>query len=385
MVSNTPPPVSESPMTAYRVRVKAGDIEPDPAQRLAVEKLELLSRALRGYKPERTKGRKGLFGRMGFGSKPADDRPPPSGLYLYGGVGRGKSMLMDLFADHVDVPHKTRIHHHVFMKRVHDRLHFHRAQSRSKKDDVIASVADEIASDAWLLCFDEFDVNDIADAMIISRLFEALFDRGVVVVATSNKAPDNLYRNGLHRDRFLPFIDILKSHVDILEMDGGSDYRRGRAVEERVYFAPKDEDTQGHLGAWFKELTGETFGSPTTVKVYGRDIAVPQALKGVAWFTFDDLCAKPLGANDYLAVAEAFSSVILSDVPILGPENRNEARRFIHLIDALYESKTRLIISAAAEPDQLYPAGDGSFEFRRTASRLMEMQASDYLAGAKAA
>ncbi|MCR9254515.1 MAG: cell division protein ZapE [Alphaproteobacteria bacterium] len=367
-------------MAAYRAKVASGELKADPMQRLSAEKLELLSRALRGYSPQRGE-RKGLLGRIGFRPKKRDedDRPPPSGLYLFGGVGRGKSMLMDLFSENVDVEHTLRVHHHVFMKRVHDRLHHYRSTNKSKKVDVIDLVADEIAAEAWLLCFDEFDVNDIADAMIIARLFEALFDRGVVVVATSNKAPDQLYRNGLHRDRFLPFIDILKARVDILEMDSGYDYRRDRDRDEEVYFSPLGPETVAALDHVFKRLTGENFGPPSYLRIYGRSIAVPQSIKSVARFAFDDLCAKPLGANDYLEIAGAFHTVLLSDIPLLGPENRNEARRFIHLIDALYENRNRVYFSAAAEPDKLYPTGDGSFEFRRTASRLMEMRSADYL------
>ena len=196
----------------------------------------------------------------------------------------------------------------------------------------------------------------------------------VVVVATSNKAPDLLYKNGLHRDRFLPFIDVLKARVDILEMDGTYDYRRDRDQDEDVYFTPLGHEAEASLDTAFKELTGETFGPPSYLKIYGRSLAVPQSLKGVARFRFDDLCAQPLGANDYLEIAGAFRTVLIADIPILGPQNRNEARRFIHLIDALYENRTRVYFSAAAEPDVLYPKGDGSFEFRRTASRLMEMR-----------
>jgi len=369
-----------SPMAAYRAKVAAGELKADPMQRLAAEKLELLSRALKGYRPQPSGPRKGLFGRIGFGPRKKDeDRPPPSGLYLFGGVGRGKSMLMDLFSENTAVEHKLRIHHHVFMKRVHDRLHHYRATHKSKKTDVIDLVADEIAAEAWLLCFDEFDVNDIADAMNIARLFQALFDRGVVVVATSNKAPDELYKKGLHRDRFLPFIDILKEQVDILEMDGGYDYRRDRDETEETYFTPLGEATDRALDQVFRRLTGENFGAPGWLKVYGRAIAVPQAHRGVARFAFADLCEKPLGANDYLEIAKVYHTILLAGVPLLGPEKRNEARRFIHLVDALYESRTRLYVAAAAEPDRLYPEGEGSFEFRRTASRLMEMRSADYL------
>jgi cell division protein ZapE len=288
-------------------------------------------------------------------------------------------MLMDLFFETAPVEKKRRVHFHEFMLEVHDRLHRHRQEAAGEGDDV-AVLADVIAGDATLLCFDEFQVTNIADAMLLGRLFAALFDLGVVVVATSNVAPDELYAGGLQRERFLPFIDLLKERLDILALDGLMDYRLARLQGMRVYHQPLDAAASAALDEAFAQLTDGAAGEPATLTVQGRRLAVPRAAKGVARFRFADLCERPLGAADYIAIATHFHTVVLAEIPQMSRAQRNEARRFMTLIDALYEHKVNLVCSAAAAPDALYAEGDGAFEFRRTASRLMEMQSRDYLA-----
>jgi cell division protein ZapE len=365
---------TDGPLTAYRARRHAGKLQPDPAQVLAAEKLQSLHNALKRYQPAMGKGR--WRERLGLTRRREE---PPQGLYMFGGVGRGKSMLMDLFYETAPVAAKRRVHFHEFMLDVHDRLH--RARHRTAADgDPIPPLADDIAEEAWLLCFDEFHVGNIADAMLLGRLFGALFDRGVVMVATSNVAPDALYEGGLQRERFLPFIDLLKQRLDILELDGERDYRRARVKGMTVYHWPLGDAAEQALQDAFAQLTDEASGEPTSLTVHGRRVMVPKAAKGVAWFAFADLCEKPLGAADYLAIATHFHTVILSGVPKMAPENRNEARRFMTLVDALYEHKVNFICAAADAPDQLYATGEGALEFRRTSSRLMEMQSADYLA-----
>jgi predicted ATPase len=278
------------------------------------------------------------------------------------------------------VEKKRRVHFHEFMAEVHGRLHRLRQRAKQEGGDPIPPTAKEIAADAWLLCFDEFDVNDIADAMILGRLFEALFALGVVVVATSNKAPDDLYKGGLQRERFLPFIDLVKRKLDVLSVSGDTDYRLDRLKGMPVYHAPLDEKAAAALENIFRELTDGEPGAPDRVSVLGRSVPVPKAARGVAWFGFNDLCRKALGASDYLAIADRYHTVIVEGIPRLGKENRNEARRFIHLVDALYERKANLVCSAESAPEALYREGDGAFEFQRTVSRLMEMQSAEYIA-----
>jgi cell division protein ZapE len=242
------------------------------------------------------------------------------------------------------------------------------------------ALAHDLAAQSWRLCFDEFQVTDIADAMILGRLFEALFAAGVVVVSTSNRAPDELYEGGLQRERFLPFIEILKREMDVLHLDNGRDYRRSRLVGERVYYTPDDAEAEAALARIFGDLTDDATPAPLEIMVKGRVLTVPRQAAGVAWFDFAGLCGHALGAADYLALAARFDTIILAHVPRLGPEDRNEAARFNTLIDTLYEARIQVVISAAAPPDRLYPAGDGSFEFQRTVSRLLEMQSMEYLA-----
>lgn len=371
--------MTEGPLTLYRRHRREGALKHDMAQELAAEKLQSLHNALRHYEP--SMGRSGWKDRLGLGRRKAD---PPQGLYMFGGVGRGKSMLMDLFFQEATVAAKQRVHFHAFMAEVHDRLHAWRQKTKGSKADPLPELAAELAEEAWLLCFDEFHVVNIADAMILARLFTVLFELGVVVVATSNFPPDRLYENGLQRDRFLPFIELLKARLDVLELDGGLDYRLARLREMDVYHTPLGEAAEAELDEAFARLTEGAEVTAETLTVKGRNIAVPAAARGVARFGFAELCEQPLGAEDYLTLARRYHTLVLSGVPALGAERRNEARRFMTLIDALYEHRVKLIVSAAAEPDALYPEGAEAFEFQRTASRLSEMRSRDYVEAANA-
>ncbi len=364
---------ASEPMAAYRALRQQGRLEPDPAQQLAVEQLQSLYRALLDYRSE-----SGLHGWLArFGLAEHNGAHAPMGLYLCGPVGRGKSMLMDLFFATAPGPRKRRVHFHAFMLEVHDRIEQER---RDKAREPIAKVAADIAAEATLLCFDEFQVDNIADAMILDRLFTALFDAGIVVVATSNRAPDELYQHGLHRDRFLPFVALLKRKLYVLELDSGRDYRLARIHGKRVYYHPLGEAAHQALEAVFAELGDGAPGEPTSLIVKARPLAVPRAARNLAWFGFADLCAKPLGAADYLALAARFAAVIVEGIPRLGHEQRDEARRFNMLIDTLYDARTLLIASAEVPPEEIFVAGDGSFEFQRTVSRLNEMQSEAYIA-----
>ncbi len=369
-----PAVAAAGPLALYRTRRRAGQLEPDPAQELGAEKLQSLHHALAHYQP--ASGPAGWRERLGLARRRDE---APQGLYIFGGLGRGKSMLMDMFFASAPVDKKRRVHFHEFMLEVHDSLHRQR-QDRSLEGDPLAPLATQIAADAWLLCFDEFHVSNIADAMLLGRLFAALLDLGVVVVTTSNSAPDDLYRGGLQRERFLPFIDLLKERLDVLELDGVTDYRRDRIKGMTVYHQPLGAAADTALDEAFAQLTDGAAGSATTLAVQGRQLEVPQAVKGVARFRFADLCERALGAADYIATATHFHTIIIGEIPRLTPEQRNEARRFMTLIDALYEHKTNLICAAVDAPDRLYVAGDGAREFRRTASRLIEMQSITYLA-----
>ena len=366
-------PFADEPIAAYRKLRQRGLLEPDPAQQLAVERLQSLYRALLHYRPET--GFRGWLARFGLAENGGNHTPV--GLYICGPVGRGKSMLMDLFFHSVPNSRKRRVHFHAFMLEMHDRIERER---RAQTDRPIAKVASDLAAEATLLCFDEFQVDDIADAMILERLFRALFDAGVVVVATSNRAPDELYEHGLQRERFLPFIALLKQKLYVLELDSGRDYRLARLHGEPVYYHPLDEAAHAALEHAFAELTDGASGASATLTVKGRPLVVPRAARGVAWFSFEDLCAKPLAAADYLAIADRFAAVIVEGIPRLLPQQRNEARRFNILIDTLYEARTLLIASAEVPPKQIYPAGGGTFEFQRTVSRLIEMQSQEYIA-----
>ncbi len=361
------------PMAAYRALRQRGLLQLDPAQQLAVERLQSLYRALLHYRPET--GLRGWLARFGLAENGGSHAPV--GLYLCGPVGRGKSMLMDLFFRSVPSLRKRRVHFHAFMLEVHERMERER---RAHTDRPIDKVAHDLAAEAALLCFDEFQVDDIADAMILERLFRALFDAGVVVVATSNRAPDELYEHGLQRERFLPFIALLKQKLYVLELDSGRDYRLARLHGKPVYHHPLDETAHDALEHAFGELTDGAPGARATLTVKGRPLVIPRAARGVAWFSFGDLCGNPLGAADYLAIAERFPGVIVEGIPRLSPQQRNEARRFNILIDTFYEARTLLIASAEVPPEEIYAAGDGTFEFRRTVSRLIEMQSAEYTA-----
>lgn len=359
----------------YEARIKDGQLMPDPVQAEAAAALDDLAHRLANRKTG------------GWFSKAES----VTGLYMWGGVGRGKSMLMDLFFEHAPVDARRRVHFHEFMAEVHDRLDAWRKLSEDERkrsewrvkgagDDPIAPVAKQIASEANLLCFDEFQVTQIADAMVLARLFEALFERHVTVVATSNRHPNDLYKDGINRPLFLPFIEHLKANCDVMELASERDYRLDRLIEAPVWYAPLGPDSDQALDQAWERLTLGAEPQHCVLTVKGRKLEVQREAAGVARFNFEELCARPLGSRDYLAIAANFNTVILSGIPTLGPENRNEAARFVSLIDAFYEAKVKLVASAAAEPEELYPEGDGSFEFERTVSRLHEMRSTDYLA-----
>ncbi len=349
--------MSERLHRIYEERVAAG-LNDDPAQRAVLDKLGRLQDWAE-TPPQRSWFR-----------RPAE---PPRGLYLWGGVGRGKSMLMDLFFGAIDAPGKRRVHFHAFMQEVQAALHDAR---RTGVDDAIAPVAADIADGLRLLCFDEMQITDIADAMIVGRLFERLFAAGVVVVATSNRPPGDLYKDGLNRQLFEPFIRLLEERMEVHHLAADEDYRQGRAARE-VYLTPADAQARRAVDEMWERLAGGE-GTPLTLRVKGRDVTVARHRDGVGRSSFWELCGRPLGPADYLALADALQVLILEEVPRLGRSNFNEARRFVTLIDALYEARRGLIISAADTPDQLYLEGEGSFEFERTASRLREMTAEDW-------
>lgn len=357
------------PLTViYDRRASAGDLRADPAQRAALAALETVRRALEAMPPPKPGGLLRLFQRA---------EPPPRvpGLYIWGGVGRGKSMLMDLFFNETAVPAKRRVHFHEFMQEVQARLNEARARGQA---DAIRPVADGISRTARLLCFDEMQITDIADAMIVGRLFAYLFEAGTTVVTTSNRAPEDLYKNGLNRQLFLPFIGLIRDNMAVHELDSETDYRQHRLHGAQVYFHPADARAQAATTAIWSDLTGGAAGAPLALTVQGRRVVLPRAHDGVARAGFWDLCGQPLGPADYLAIAKAVRVLILCDIPRLSAENFNAARRFVTLIDALYEAKVRLVCSAADVPERLYIEGEGAFEFERTASRLAEMQAADW-------
>jgi cell division protein ZapE len=368
-----------SPQRAYQDLVASGKINADPAQARAMALLSTLGEDLLSYSEQM--GKQGWAARLGIGTK---KRKPPKGLYLWGGVGRGKSMVMDLFFDHVAIENKQRVHFHAFMQEVHRRIHaFREAQKAGKvsdSKDPLPPLARVIAERAWLLCFDEFHVSDIADAMILGRLFEALLAEGVVIIATSNRHPKDLYKDGLQRDRFLPFIDVLMDKMNVLEVQAARDYRLERLQKMDAYLTPSGPVADQKLEQDFESLTVGFQAQSATLDVNGRTVEVAKTAEGVAFVDFDEMCAKPLGPGDYLALASRFHTLLLRDVPKLGPANRNEAKRFVTLIDALYEAKVNFICSAAVPPVELYTEGDGAFEFERTVSRLMEMQSPEYIA-----
>ncbi|SEQ15699.1 cell division protein ZapE [Thalassovita taeanensis] len=342
----------------YAARVARGEYHADPAQEAVLPEFERIHAAVN------TPVKKGLFRKA---------PPPPQGLYLWGGVGRGKSMLMDLFIEHLDVPAR-RVHFHAFMQEIHTAMH---AARQSGIEDSLAPVAAKVAAEVKVLAFDEMQITDITDAMIVGRLFEALFKAGVVVVTTSNRLPDDLYKNGLNRQLFLPFIEILKQQMVVWELISPRDYRQDRLSGAPVYFTPIDDSARHSIQQVWEHLSGGD-AAPLVLKVKGREVEIPAFRNGVARASFYDLCGRMLGAADYLALADAIKVLVLENIPCLGRNNFNEAKRFVTLIDALYEAKVRLICSAAADPESLYLEGEGVFEFERTASRLREMQSEEW-------
>ena len=365
----------------YDHLVQSGAVERDPAQERIVAALD---RLIDDISAKRLAHKSSALGWL-FAAK-RQPREPVKGLYIHGGVGRGKTMLMDMFFELLSVRRKRRVHFNDFMADVQDRIQKHRQARKEgtvKEDDPIPPVARALADEAWVLCFDEFSVTDIADAMILSRLFSALFAGGVVLVATSNVAPENLYRDGLNRQLFLPFISLLERNAHVMTLDAEKDYRQEKLNRLPVYVTPDDAAADRALDDAWKAMTQ---GQPTgevTLTLKGRQLVVPRAAGDAARFSFADLCEKPLGARDYLAIAGRFSTVFIDHVPVLGEGKRNEAKRFILLIDTLYDHRMRLVLSAAAPPEALYTAKRGTevFEFERTASRLVEMQSSDWLDG----
>jgi len=357
----------------YQALVAAEELRADPDQEQAAQRLTQLQQELEAVPPRGSTLWK-LLRRV---------PEPPRGLYLWGGVGRGKSMLMDLFFDSVHIHRKRRAHFHEFMLDVHERL---KEARKSESGDPIPPVVASLADEARLLCFDEMVVNNMADAAIMSRLFTGLIDARVTIVTTSNRVPDDLYKDGLNRQLFLPFIDLIKERLDVMSLNGPTDYRRDRLGNAKLWHSPNGETATKALSEAFFRLTDypvEDRAKVPTEEIAvqgGRTLHVPKSLKGVAVFSFKRLCAQARGATDYLAIARHYHTVILVGIPVLGPENRNEAARFVTLVDALYEYKVKLLASADAEPDALYPVGDGAFEFERTVSRLLEMQSDDYLA-----
>src|SRR5882672_1942670 len=371
----------KGPVANLAARRVAGQVQADPVQEKIVLRLQAVREQLAAVVADPPKP--GLLARLGLVSAP---KPPqgPHGLYIWGPVGRGKSMLMDLFFDDAPVARKRRVHFHEFMLEVHDRLHRRREELAAKgappEADTIVPIAKEIAGQTRLLCFDEFQVTNIADAMILGRLFETLFNQGVTVVATSNRAPDDLYKDGLQRDRFLPFIDLLKQRLEILELGGGHDYRMDRLRELDVYLTPSGASANAKLDEAFRALAGGADSEPRVLRTQGRDVDVPRAAPGVAMAHYLDWCARPMGAADFLCIADHFHTVIVADVPRMGPDSQDKAARFVTMIDTFYEKKVKFICSAAMAPTGLYVEGDGAFEFQRTVSRLMEMQSPEYLA-----
>jgi cell division protein ZapE len=363
----------------YAERVRNGAFERDAAQEHVLRALQELSTQLAFYRPTRKSAALGWL--VGARQQAA----PLRGMYIWGAVGRGKTALMDMFFEETELSHKRRAHFHAFMADVHARIFDFRQQvkeGRIKGDDPIVPVAEALAREAWLLCLDEFCVTDIADAMILGRLFKALLQAGVIVVATSNVVPKELYKDGLNRALFLPFIDILHEHMDVAELNARADFRLEKLSGAPVYHVPADDQAHMALTRAFATLTGTEKGSLKTLAFLGRSLRVPQAKNRVARFHFNDLCAAPLGAHDFLAIAENFHTVIIDEIPIIETAQTNEAKRFILLIDTLYDQQVKLIASAAAEPADLYPARNGreAFEYSRTVSRLMEMRSASYLA-----
>ncbi len=367
------------PQDAYNALVSNDTLRQDLAQSAAMACLQSLHEELADYSLQMNdtgwRNRLNLFGKK---------RPRPKGIYLWGGVGRGKSMLMEIFYNHSHVEQRKHIHFHAFMQQVHLRLHNYRmAQEAGKvlaRENPLAALARVIVDQGWLLCFDEFFVSDITDAMILGRLFEALIDEGVVIVATSNRPPHDLYKDGLQRELFLPFIKLIEDNLTVIELDSPQDYRLERIQAMNTYITPNGRHADEILNKCFHDLSIGALPEALDLAVQGRKVHFRKTAEGVAFSDFATLCEKPLGPADYLAIAACFHTLILSDIPRISPDRRDAAKRFLILVETLYEAKVNLICSAEAPADELYTLGDGAFEFERTVSRLMEMQSSDYIA-----
>lgn len=356
--------MSKQPLPSYRELVAAGKLESDPAQLVATKALRQLGRELRKWRP---RGLGSIFGLR---------REVPRGLYIHGPVGSGKTMVMDLFYSRVTFKPRRRYHFHEFMAMVQDRLAIAR---KSQRGDPIQEVARDLIGEARLLCFDEMHVTNIADAMILGRLFKAMYEEGVVIVTTSNVNPSGLYAKGLNRELFLPFIGMIEERMAVLELVAAKDFRLAKLAGRQLYFTPSDRAAEVEMRAVFERLTGVARGAPVDLDFKERRLHVPEVALGVARFEFADLCVKPLGALDYLAIARNFHTVMISGIPKLTPLKRDEARRFVNLIDTLYDAGVCLIAAADAEPHLLYPEGDVAFLFERTASRLIEMRSAEYM------
>ena len=371
--------VAASLLDAYARQSAAGHITHDAGQESILQHLEDLRTALLN-----SGRRSGPFGwRPGSGRRSqGPTEPSPRGLYIWGDAGQGKTMLMDMFFDIAPVPRKQRQHFHNFMASVHQAINRWRKERRPNGSDPVAAIADVFAAEASLLCFDEFHVTDIADAMILGRLFETLLARGIVIVATSNVPPELLYENGLNRGLFQPFIQMIRARMNIVRLDAAADFRLRKPRDQSLYFVPADAHAITALNHAFQRLTGVARGEPLTLNVLGRPVFVPEAFANIGRFKYSDLCQRPLGANDFLAIARQFHIVLIDGIPVIDEERRDEAKRFITLIDTFYDHQVKLIVSAHAEPSQLYKGNQGfvSFEFKRTASRLMEMRSAGYFA-----
>jgi len=375
---STPPTSSASFLAHYQSLVSSGAIEPDAAQARAAEAFADLEARLSHYKPAR---KQGLLGRL-FADK---NGGPPRGLYVHGEVGRGKTMLMDLFFQQSPVEHKRRAHFHEFMAEGHERIYGFRqdiARGELPDGDVMALTAAAIFDQAWLLCFDEFHVTDIADAMILGRLFSKLFELGTVVVATSNVAPEDLYKGGLNRALFLPFIAQISDHMDVRRLDARTDFRLEKLAGVKMWLVPADRAADAALDKAWEKMTGSAPCKPRDISIKGRILHVPCSAHGVARFAFADICEKPLAASDYLRLAHDYHTILIDHIPVMGYPERNAAKRFIALIDTLYDNAVKLMASAAADPVSLYQASEGieANEFKRTSSRLIEMSSESYLA-----
>jgi cell division protein ZapE len=370
--------MSETFSTRYAALVNADKIEADPGQAALASRLTALERRIEQHRLARKSSSLGwLFAKR-------EKREPLKGVYVYGDVGRGKTMLMDLFFETSPVERKRRVHFHGFMADVHERVHGYRQDIKSgaiPDQDPIHRAASVLADEAWLLCFDEFHVTDIADAMILARLFTRLFELGVVMVATSNLPPRELYKDGLNRALFLPFIALLEQQCDLMRLEARADFRLEKLTGVQTWYAPDDAAADAALDRAWQRLAGDGRGAPHALTVKGHAVKVPQAAMGVARFSFDDLCAQPLAASDYLKIAHEFHTLIVDHIPVMDEATRNEAKRFIILIDTLYDHAVKLLASAQAQPDELYRGTEGfeALEFKRTASRLIEMRSQSYL------